>query len=168
MITVDIHECDGRKLWPLFAPHHYLTDKYTGIKAFVAVMDGELVGFTSYISLFGFSQPQPARRGHRTVVLPDFQGMGIGMKLSEWLGERCHMDGYRYYSKTSHPRMGEYRNGSPLWRGSVKNGKARSKEEVEYAAVKRNHNMKSQASYSHEYIGSDVDLYAWVMEQRRE
>jgi hypothetical protein len=43
-------------------------------------------------------------REHRTVVLPDFQGVGIGDALSEWLGAYLRSWGIRIRSLTSHPR----------------------------------------------------------------
>jgi hypothetical protein len=55
-------------------------------------------------------------REHRTVVLPDFQGVGIGNALSEWLGAYLKSWGLRFTSVTSHPAMIRHRSASPKWR----------------------------------------------------
>jgi len=93
-----------------------------------------------------------AWRGHRTVVLPDYQGLSIGVTFSNLIAQ-IHLDeGHKYYSKTSHPRMGNYRNESSLW-------KATSKNRVHRKDVKDGFNYKNhlydnkRLCFSHEYIG---------------
>jgi hypothetical protein len=54
-------------------------------------------------------------REHRTVVLPDFQGVGIGNALSEWLGGYLKSWGVRFTSVTSHPAMIRHRSRSLKW-----------------------------------------------------
>ena len=66
-----------------------------------------------------------AKREHRLVILPEVQGMGIGIALSEFMGEMYTRNGYRYYCKTSHPKLGLYRDKHPeKWRPSTYNGKS--------------------------------------------
>jgi GNAT superfamily N-acetyltransferase len=55
------------------------------------------------------------RREHRVVVLPDFQGVGIGNAVSEFIAAQYTTAGYRYISVTSHPAMIRHRLASPLW-----------------------------------------------------
>ncbi len=155
--------CDGKKLWGMFAPYHYLRSDYFGHGALVAILDDKLVGFTSFISFPSGTIEQPARRGHRTVILPDYQGMGIGVKLSDFLGEYCLVQGFRFFSKTSHPRMGAYRDQSPLWKPTSKNGVMRS----DGGGVSRSRwEVRRVASYSHEFVGADETVYAMVLEGR--
>lgn len=54
-------------------------------------MGGEdkLAAFFSYLPLMGH---RGKRRGHRTVVLPDFQGLGIGNSLIEFVAEKMHVE----------------------------------------------------------------------------
>jgi GNAT superfamily N-acetyltransferase len=65
------------------------------------------------VPLAGF---RGARREHRTVVLPDFQGVGIGNALSEWLGAYLKARGLRLRSVRGHPAMIRHRARSPKWR----------------------------------------------------
>ena len=64
--------------------------------------------------------PHPRRkntwRGHRTVVLPDYQGLGMGNRLSEIVGGLLTVEGKSFISTSSHPAMLSYRSRSPRWR----------------------------------------------------
>jgi GNAT superfamily N-acetyltransferase len=55
-------------------------------------------------------------REHRTVCLPDFQGVGIGHALSEFVASLFAATGKRYCSRTSHPAMIGHRARSPAWK----------------------------------------------------
>jgi GNAT superfamily N-acetyltransferase len=96
-----------------------------------------------------------AWRGHRTVVLPDFQGLGLGVRISDAVGEIVLSWGGRYFSKTSSYRMGEYRSRSKLWRPTSKNGKSRQ----DYGSgritkeSKHKHKHINRICYCHEYLG---------------
>jgi GNAT superfamily N-acetyltransferase len=115
-----------REVWSLFAPHHYLTATLNvGGRCYVATWGDDLVAFTSAITMPSGTL-QRAWREHRTVVLPDYQGLGIGAILTDWLGETICADGNRFYSRTSHPRLAEYRRSRPnLWRETAKSGQFR-------------------------------------------
>jgi GNAT superfamily N-acetyltransferase len=100
-----------------------------------------------------------AWRGHRTVVLPEYQGLGLGVRLSDAVAEIMVQNGHRYFSKTAHPRMGEYRERSPLWRPTSTNKKDR--QDLRHLDVdagfswmrKKHQDLKDRICYSHEYIG---------------
>ena len=53
--------------------------------------------------------------GARCVWLPDFQGIGIGNAVSEYVAPLYSWK-WRYHSVTSHPAMIAHRVRSPLWR----------------------------------------------------
>ncbi len=151
---VDLTPCDSNQ-WPLFSAHHYLTEDINrSARCWAATWDGRTVGFASALA-FPQGNMKNAWREHRTVVLPDFQGLGIGVRISDAMATIFLREGCRFFSKTAHPRMGEYRNNSPLWRPTSKNMKARK----DY-----NHNRKTKESaykhlhmgritYSHEFTG---------------
>lgn len=112
-ITLEIRKADKRA-WLLFRGHHYLSrDIHVGSSMFVATWNENPVGFASYLPSMGFAG---VKREHRTVVLPDFQGVGIGNALSEWLGAYCKSKGWRFRSVSSHPAMIRHRAKSPLWK----------------------------------------------------
>jgi ABC-type ATPase involved in cell division/GNAT superfamily N-acetyltransferase len=114
-LELEVHQAD-RGAWALFKPHHYLSGAlHTASTAFVACLGGRPVAFDSYLHL-----PHPRVRdikiGHRLVVLPDYQGLGIGARFEEWLGEHLHARGFRYRNVTAHPALVAACLKSPRWR----------------------------------------------------
>lgn len=114
-----------RETWAQFAPYHYLTPNLNAAAScWLVAWDDTAVAFTSSITMPSGTLVN-AWREHRTVVLPDYQGLGIGAVLGDWLGQH-HLDqGRRFYSRTTHPRLSAYRRQSPLWRETAKSGEQR-------------------------------------------
>jgi ABC-type ATPase involved in cell division len=101
--------------WQLFAPHHYLSGALlSSATCFLAAWHGEPVAFSAWVPFFGAGPPR--RREHRTVTLPDFQGIGIGNVLSATIASMWTALGYQATSTTTHPAMIRARLRSPLWR----------------------------------------------------
>ena len=142
--------------WDLFKHHHYLTEKVNkSCKFFLFRWNDKPVGMCAVIN-------QP-RKGcpngfalSRTVVLPDYQGMGIGSKISEFCAAIFVDNGGKVYTKTVNPALGEYRNNSNNFRPTSKNGKPRKLKE---GTDKKARNRLERASYCHEYIGSPISGY---------
>lgn len=102
--------------WSLFRGHHYLDSSINpAAQCFVATWNDKPVAFTSYLH-FVHGTVTNAKREHRTVVLPDYQGAGIGNRVSEFIASKVVQQGMRYLSTTSHPSMIAHRSKSPLWR----------------------------------------------------
>lgn len=140
--------------WPMFSHHHYLSSRLNrAARCWLAVWEGRPIGFASALAM---PQVKTAWREHRTVVIPDFQGLGIGVRISDALGELFRLDGNRFYSKTAHPRMGQYRDASPLWRPTSKNHMMRRDYKADSATKERNYCLQHahRWCYSHEYIGN--------------
>lgn len=101
--------------WQMFRKHHYLdTNINKAAVCFVAFIDTVPVAFAAILH-FPHQSANNIKRGHRTVCLPDYQGVGIGSALSNYVGSICRGLGYRYISQTSHPAMIRTRNNSSLW-----------------------------------------------------
>ncbi|MBT2234773.1 GNAT family N-acetyltransferase [Nonomuraea sp. NEAU-A123] len=114
-LQLEIRPVDGQ-LWSVFARHHYLsTELHRSSKKFAAFIDGEPVAFLAYRH-FQHPATRNLKMEHRLVVLPDYQGLGIGSRFSEWMGQRLYEDGFRYRSVSSHPALIAYRSASPRWR----------------------------------------------------
>lgn len=156
-IEVEVVPCSV-EAWSMFRPHHYLSgDINKSSRCWLAIWNDEPVGFSSVIA-FPNGAIENAWRGHRTVILPDFQGLGIGVRLSDAMGEIHISEGKRYFSKTAHPRLGEYREASPLWKATSKNGISRQDYDLRDSSKRkyskdllRRH--RDRVCYSHEYIG---------------
>lgn len=129
-IIAEIYEVE-KTLWKNFAQYHYLTNDLSPFaRCFVAAINGQAVSFYAVLS-YPSGTVRNAFRGHRLVTHPDFQGLGIGPKLSDWVAGLYVANGKRFFAKTSHPRLGEYREKSLLWKATSKNKKYR-KEPVSH------------------------------------
>ena len=169
-IVLKVSQC-VKQIWSMFAKHHYLSSELN------KSADCYLISWNDKIVAFASILPMPGRFGsdtrlcvseHRIVVLPDYQGLGIGNKISEYFGELYLSQGYRYFGKTANPRMGEHRERSELWKATATNLKKPIQlKDVSEQALKRLRPLgrnKSQKSvemtltrlcYSHEYIGNE-------------
>lgn len=106
--------------WGMFHKHHYLSASISPSAQVYLTW----VKFSDAWTLVGFFSTMPAMgmtgwvRGHRTVVLPDFQGLGIGNKMIElvaqWLWKTRKI---RFRATTSSPQIVKYRIKRPFkWR----------------------------------------------------
>jgi GNAT superfamily N-acetyltransferase len=71
------------------------------------------VAFSAWLPFVGSGRP--GRREHRTVTLPDYQGVGVGRALSDLAASAWRGLGYRALSTTTHPALIESRQRSPFW-----------------------------------------------------
>jgi len=82
--TIDIFQCDP-SLWDIFKKYHYLTGAlHRGAKCYIALINGQPAAFRATLHSMGHKNH---RRGHRTVVLPEFQGIGLGTKIANFAAE---------------------------------------------------------------------------------
>lgn len=141
--------------WALFSKHHYLTANINrSARCWVAKWENTAIGFAAVIPMPSGTL-QNAWRGHRTVVLPEFQGLGMGVRISDAMGAMVRADGGRYFSKSSSPRLGEYRNNSPLWKPTSKNQKVRGDSKSQKKWTNQNYRLShaERLCYSHEFVG---------------
>ena len=116
-INLDIYQVSGR-LWRYFEPHHYLKLPHpVSASYYVGVVDGEPVchvAFSPFFQVGGY-------RAMRFVVLPEWQGVGIG---TAFLNELCrlHLEGrgrcgrkYPTYFNTAHPQLCASLRRNPKW-----------------------------------------------------
>lgn len=106
--------------WRLFHPFHYMTANLSPsarIYLAYALIDG-------YYNLVGFFSTMPAMgmtgwvRGHRTVVLPDYQGLGVGNRMIEAVAEYLWNSARRRFrATTAAPGIIKHRLRNPdMWR----------------------------------------------------
>lgn len=164
-LDLSIYPCSVKD-WVHFKKHHYLDSTIaTACHCYVAIHNGTPVAFSAVIHGTG-RDVVSYWRGSRLVVIPEFQGLGIGVAMSEAIAEIYLERDKRFYSKTAHPALGEYRNAHPeKWRATVTNGKDRpsyaNDTRVRIGGLKRFSNNRERLErdavrvcYSHEYIGS--------------
>jgi energy-coupling factor transporter ATP-binding protein EcfA2 len=136
--------------WRLFSGHHYLSaDIHRASHVYVGTIEGEPVALIAAMAM-----PHPrlknAWRSHRSVVLPDWQGLRIGVAMNDAIGEHyTRIRGGRFFGLASHHAMVTHRNNSPRWmlrRNSGMVGKPGKSGKWTNASVGR-------ASVAHEYVG---------------
>jgi GNAT superfamily N-acetyltransferase len=124
-IRLTIHE-GSRKAWTVFRGHHYLTgDLHKASRVFLAYaqlgddVPPALVGFFSLLPVAGH---RGWWRGHRTVVLPDYQGLGLGNAMIEHTVEQLwRRERKRFRAVTSSPPLISHRRRHPgMWRLAAK------------------------------------------------
>lgn len=151
--------------WDLFKEHHYLTENANkNCKFLLFTWNEKPVGIVAMIN-------QP-RKGcpngfaiSRVVVLPDFQGLGLGVTLSEKSSAMFKDMGGKIYIKTVHPALGEYFNKSEDWRATGMNGKVRK---LNKDTDKKAKNRLVRASYCHEYAGEPLSGYSDILKPIKE
>jgi len=152
--------------WNVFKKHHYLTEAVNkSCKFFLFEWNDKPIGICAVIN-------QP-RKGcpngfalSRTVVLPDFQGMGIGSKISEFCASMFVGIGGKVYTKTINPALGEYRNKSDKFRPTGRHMKVMSNsQKLTDSSAK---NRMQRPSYCHEYIGEGISGYEELLKPIKE
>ena len=162
-IKLEVYPCTTQ-MWPHFSKHHYLTGEINkAARCWLGVIDNIACCFVSSI-------PFPRRnlkngwREHRLVTLPDYQGMGLGVRLSDLIAQHHINSECRYFAKTAHDALGKYREVSNKWRATVTNlvsrkssylGSHKRKDLKQHGAY-NSFNWEAHATrlcYSHEYIG---------------
>ena len=172
IIRLKFFKC-GRDQWQTFARHHYLSNSLnTSAHCYLVYWDENIVGFNASLSLPNKIPPlfpddkRNKFRESRTVVLPDYQGLGIGVRLSDSIAQHYLDQGYRYFSRTAHFRFGLHREKVDWWRATSTNLKNREKSgrtnNTEWLHWKLD---KNRVCYSHEYIGKKGNKYRDLYEQ---
>lgn len=141
-------------IWERFKKHHYMTQEMNmSAYCFCFEWNNTLVGFCSVL-------PNPGKGIHngvrlsRLVVLPDFQGLGIGRRICDFISSIYKNSGYTMYIKTVNPSLGEYMSKSDNYSPTAHNGKQR---EVQHN--KRFRRLLTRSSYCFKYVGRGTSGY---------
>lgn len=116
-INLEIYETKRkREYWKVFSKYHYLNhDINVAARVWVCFANGKLAGFTSALSF-----PHPRKKGfwrlHRSVVLPDYQGVGIATALRLRVCEELEAEGKKVMTTTSNRAMIASMRKTPQWK----------------------------------------------------
>lgn len=94
----------GRESWKYFSKYHYLSDKLPGglIKLYGLFHNNDQVGFQCFANYTPNRQNQKIKmHSNRTVIHPDYVGLGLGMKLIELTSQLMLKDDYDVWAKFS-------------------------------------------------------------------
>lgn len=103
-----------RWIWGMFRSYHYMSaGLHRGVKCFGALSEGDCVGFCAVLH---FPHPKNSHyRIHRLVVLPDWQGLGIGLLLLDTVGALYSALGRELRMPAMHPSLIRSLDRSPRW-----------------------------------------------------
>lgn len=156
-INLEIVRCEA-SAWKMFRKHHYLDTSINNSAAcFLAMIDGIPVAFSSVLC---FPHPTaPAWREHRTVCLPDYQGVGIGNALSEVIASAYSCTSKKFFSVTGNPAMIFHRAKSKNWK--MKRQPSRTGKVGKTSAIGKGLKVAdTRMTASFEYIGHPNFEYA--------
>lgn len=147
------------KAWDFFKKYHYLTeDVNKSCKFLLFEWNDKPVGIVAVLTSPGASRANGVTIS-RVVVLPDYQGMGIGQKICDFAGAIFKQSDYRLYIRTVNPALGIYFNKSLSWKGTGTNGKGANLGKKVREKGKHIAERKDRISYSHEYVGESIEGY---------
>ncbi len=110
-ISIDVCRAP-RSAWDTFRQHHYLSDRlHPAARCYVSWWGSVPVAFLATLQNMGHTGK---RIGHRVVVLPDYQGMGIGIRLAETVAQLESRQG-SWSFRSSHPALIRAMYGRPGW-----------------------------------------------------
>lgn len=151
--NINIYKFNGNKeeIWKKFKNHHYLSAEMNkACNCYTIYWNDTLVGFVGVL-------PNPSGwvkysvRPSRVVILPDYQGLGIGSKVIEFLGDYYLNKGYKFYFRTTHLRLRRFFEKSELWEASSHNNKKSDKDKNFH----RDENVQNRICGAYEYMGKN-------------
>ena len=144
--------------WNIFRKHHYLSHSLNNAsRVFVATINDDLCAFMSILPF-----PNPVKKnfykGHRMVVLPDYQGIGISMYLTKYIIENSLIpNGKGFITTTSNPQRINGLKKNPLFKttriGRSSSGSGSGKIQNKY---KKGSTSSNRITVSFEYIGNKL------------
>ena len=138
-ITLEICKVH-RSAWEMFKQYHYLTgDIMPNANCFVAYHEQRPVAFAAYTHLVN-RYLKKTKKGHRGVVLPDYQGVGIGNIFIEYIASCLKALGFDFIGRNASPIVMQHRAKSTKWKMMGKPGISK-------------HNDKGNSVYRSKYTG---------------
>jgi ABC-type lipoprotein export system ATPase subunit/GNAT superfamily N-acetyltransferase len=157
-IELSIFRC-RYETWNIFKQHHYLSEELNlAAKCFVVTFNDKPCAFVAILpSPSGYYKN--AFRVSRLVVIPDFQGLGIGYKVLNYISSLYSSEKKTMYIKTSNPTLTNKLENNLKWE-KVKDFKNLELLKKHNEKFENKHKIKVSICKSFKYIGdsSNDDL----------
>ena len=115
-IRVITKTVEKESVWRELGKYHYLNHTFSKSATMYALyIDDLIIGFIMVLHFPHFSAKN-IKQGHRTVIRPDYQGIGLGNFLIDWVAKYLIKQGFRYIATTSSPSIIEYRKNRKEWK----------------------------------------------------
>lgn len=155
-IELQIFRC-RHETWNLFKQHHYLSSELnTSSQSYLITWNEKAVAFAGILPFPGVGDPK-TRRVSRLVVLPDFQGLGIGKKILNYLSSIYWKEDHQMFIRTMQPALGIALSRDDEWIATSGNLRKPSNDTSGRKIIMRE-------SYSYKYIGhKSEDVSDFIM-----
>jgi ABC-type ATPase involved in cell division/GNAT superfamily N-acetyltransferase len=148
-IELSIFRC-RYETWNIFKQHHYLSSDLNKASInYVVLMNDKPIGFLAILPFPGVGDPK-TRRCSRIVILPDYQGLGLGKKILNYISSIYFKNDYQMYIRTMSPSLGIALSNDKNWIATSSNLKIPSADSSGRKIIER-------ASYSFKYIGEKTN-----------
>ena len=138
--------------WNIFKQHHYISaDLHKAAKCFCVTWNDKPVGFFAFLPMPS-GTVQNAYRGSRSVVLPDFQGLGIGFAIAKYLHKLYTKDNKKLYVKSVNPALVNKRMNDKDYKF---NGITKSSEQ---GGELKGRKLRDSPAYSFLFIGDTSEI----------
>ncbi len=152
-IELEIHRCK-LAAWQLFKRHHYLSGSLApGARCYLTTWEGVPVNFCATLPVIA---KKNHRRFTRIVTLPDYQGIGIGMRAVAAVAALHRAEGHRINVTSSHPALIQHCQRSPLWKTVNVKKFGRRQRNPRFPAYR---SAAGRAVVSFEYLGLTRDQH---------
>ena len=134
--------------WKIFKQHHYLSeDLNPAAWCYIVLWNDKPIAFVAILPFPGVGDAK-TRRISRIVVLPDYQGLGIGKKIVDYFSALYAKVDSQMYIRTINPALGiSLTKDIKNWQPTLSNLKAN------FAADTSGRELLNRPSYSFKYIG---------------
>lgn len=149
-IEIDIFKV-STSFWPIFKKYHYMNSEINeAAHCYMGVINNEPVCFFAVLH-FPHPKVKNMKRGHRLVVLPDYQGLGIGHEFSSQIAEYYTKQKFRFRITSSTKSLFKQRARDPRWAVVDKSRKS-STSKTGVLHNDKTVGSQNKYTYSYEYI----------------
>jgi ABC-type lipoprotein export system ATPase subunit/GNAT superfamily N-acetyltransferase len=148
-IELSIFRC-RYETWNIFKQHHYLTNELNKASInYVILWNDKPIAFFGILPFPGVGD-EKTRRVSRMVILPDFQGLGLGKNLLNYISSLYYANENQMYIRTMNPSLGIALSKDKNWIATSGNLRIPQQDTSGRKIIER-------PSYSFKYIGLKCD-----------
>jgi len=162
-IDLEIFRC-RYETWKVFKQHHYLTQELNAVaKCFCFTWKDKPVGFIAILPMPS-GTISDAFRVSRLVILPDYQGLSIGIKILNIFGAMYKSIQKHLYIKTSNPSLfNGMKNSENTWKLVMENNNISQIKKTNDRLLEQGKDnglklRKESITKSYKYIGEESKL----------
>lgn len=152
-LTLEIFNTTDKGIWKIFSKYHYLNyDIAPNAQKYIAFCNNKICGF---ISTLNFPHPhvKNIKKIHRLVILPDYQGLSLGIVILEEISKILNKDNFIASITTSSPVLIKTLSKSNKWittrygRVTAHNGNLGKSRGKKYQNKKARNNITATFQY---------------------